>query len=153
MRVPDPTGVLESHGQDPRILVEGSPSDFGGTYYHLYPRRDHPEGYDGVHVQPAEGKWNLDFNRNYPLGWFPGEPPARRRQIPFEQPGKQSSGGFCPSHPNICGGVTYHTSGGCYIYPPGTKPEKQADSRDMRMFKEIGAMATEGDRLRLLQHL
>lgn len=142
MRVPDPTGVWKAMDKDPRILVKRSPSDFGGTYYHLYPEGI-IEGYDGVHVQPAEGKWNLDFNRNYPLGWFPENRQPGAGKYPLSNPENKAVVDFVLSHPNICGGVTYHTSGGCYIYPPGTKPEKQADSRDMRMFKEIGAMATE----------
>ncbi len=67
-RVPDP--VSGSHGQDPRILVKRSPSDFGGTYYHLYPkgssrrvrRRPCPAG---------RGKMELGFQPELPIGLVP----------------------------------------------------------------------------------
>ncbi len=142
MRVKDANGVWKPMDKDPRILVKRSPSDFGGTYYNLYPEGE-ILGYDGLHIQPGEGKWNLDFNRNYPLGWFPESRQPGAGAYPLSNPENKAVAEFVLSHPNICCGVTFHTSGGCYIYPPGTKPEAQADSRDMRMFKEIGAMATE----------
>ncbi len=59
---------------------------------------------------------------------------------------------FVLSHPNICGGVTYHTLAAATSILRGPN-RRNRPTRDMRMFKEIGAMATEGDRLRLLQHL
>ena len=142
MRVKDVNGVWKPMEKDPRILVKRSPSDFGGTYYNLYPEGE-ILNYDGLHIQPGEGKWNLDFNRNYPLGWYPESRQPGAGKYPLSNPENKAVVDFVLSHPNICCGVTFHTSGGCYIYPPGTKPEKQADKRDMTMFKEIGAMATE----------
>ncbi len=142
MRIESPNGVWKESPRDKRIMTKRAPSDFGGTYYNVY-----PEGYivdfDGVNIQPAEGKWNLDFNRNYPLGWFPEVRQPGAGKYPLSNPENKAVADFVLSHPNICCGVTYHTSGGCYIYPPGTKHEKDADARDMRMFREIGAMATE----------
>ena len=142
MRIESPNGVWKESPRDKRIMTKRAPSDFGGTYYNVY-----PEGYivdfDGVNIQPAEGKWNLDFNRNYPLGWFPEVRQPGAGKYPLSNSENKAVADFVLSHPNICCGVTYHTSGGCYIYPPGTKHEKDADARDMRMFREIGAMATE----------
>lgn len=142
MRIESPNGVWKVSERDERIMTKRSPSDFGGKYYNVY-----PEGYivdfDGVNIQPAEGKWNLDFNRNYPLGWFPEVRQPGAGKYPLSNPETKAVADFVLAHPNICCGVTYHTSGGCYIYPPGTKPEKDGDPRDMRMFREIGAMATE----------
>jgi len=142
MRVETPNGVWKEASYDHRIMTKRMPSDFGGKYYNVY-----PEGfivdYDGINIQPAEGKWNLDFNRNYPLGWFPENRQPGAGKYPLSNPENKAVADFVIDHPNICCGVTYHTSGGCYIYPPGTMPEKNADPRDMRMYKEIGAMATE----------
>ena len=142
MRIESADGVWKESAKDPRIMVKRSPADFGGKYYNIY-----PEGYivdfDGVHIQPAEGKWNLDFNRNYPLGWFPENRQPGAGKYPLSNPENKAVADFVLAHPNICSAVTYHTSGGCYIYPPGTMPEKNADPRDMKMFREIGAMATE----------
>ncbi|MBR5520505.1 MAG: hypothetical protein IKU54_00765 [Oscillospiraceae bacterium] len=142
MRVETPNGVWKESAKDPRIMVKRMPADFGGKYYNVYPE-GYIEDYDGVHIFPAEVKWGLDFNRNYPLGWFPENRQPGAGKYPLSNPENKAVADFVIGHPNICSAVTYHTSGGCYIYPPGTMPEKNADPRDMRMFREIGEMATE----------
>ncbi len=142
MRVETPNGVWKPSDKDPRVMVKRSPSEFGGKYYNVYPE-GYIEDYDGVNIYPAEVKWGLDFNRNYPLGWFPENRQPGAGKYPLSNPENKAVADFVIAHPNICSAVTYHTSGGCYIYPPGTMPEKNADPRDMRMFREIGAMATE----------
>ena len=142
MRIQSADGVWKEHKDDPRVMVKRSPSDFGGKYYNVYPE-GYIEDYDGVNIYPAEVKWGLDFNRNYPLGWFPENRQPGAGKYPLSNPENKAVADFVIDHPNICSAVTYHTSGGCYIYPPGTMPEKNADPRDMRMFREIGAMATE----------
>ena len=142
MRIATPNGVWKEHEKDPRVMVKRAPSKFGGTYYNIYPE-GYIEDFDGVNIYPAEVKWGLDFNRNYPLGWFPENRQPGAGKYPLSNPENKAVADFVLAHPNICSAVTYHTSGGCYIYPPGTMPEKNADPRDMRMFREIGAMATE----------
>ncbi len=142
MRIETPAGVWKPSPKDPRIMVKRQPADFGGKYYNVYPEGE-IVGYDGVNILPAEVKWGLDFNRNYPLGWFPENRQPGAGKYPLSNPENKAVADFVIDHPNICCGVTYHTSGGCYIYPPGTMPEKMADPRDMKMYKEIGAMATE----------
>ncbi len=142
MRVKSKNGAWKVSSLDKRLMVKRSPSDFGGEYYNIY-----PEGfivnYDGINVYLAENKWGLDFNRNYPFGWAPEARQPGAGDYPLSNPENKAVADFVISHPNICCGITYHTTGGCYIYPPGTKPEKEADARDMKMFREIGAMATE----------
>lgn len=142
MRVPSVNGVWKESKTDSRIMTKRSPSDFGGKYYNIY-----PEGmivdYDGINIRLAKSKWGLDFNRNYPVEWFPESRQPGAGKYPLSNPENKAVADFVLAHENICGAVTYHTSGGCYIYPPGTKPSEQADQRDMRMFQEIGAMATE----------
>ena len=142
MRIESPNGVWKPSPKDSRIMIKRMPSDFGDKYYNVYPE-GLIEGFDGVNIQEAEGKWGLDFNRNYPLGWFPENRQPGAGKYPLSNPENKAVADFVIAHPNICSAVTYHTSGGCYIYPPGTMPEKNADQRDMRMFKEIGEMATE----------
>lgn len=141
MRIKSDCGAWKPMDKDPRVMVKRSPADFGGTYYNVYPEGE-IVGYDGVHIQPAEGKWNLDFNRNYPLGWFPEARQPGAGDYPLCNPENKAVADFVLAHKNICSGVTYHTSGGCYIYPPGTTSEKNAIARDMKLFREIGAMAT-----------
>ncbi len=142
MRVKSSQGAWKESKFDSRLMVKRMPADFGGEYYNVY-----PEGfiinYDGINVFPAENKWGLDFNRNYPFGWAPQARQPGAGDYPLSNIENKAVADFILSHKNICSGVTYHTTGGCYIYPPGTKSEKDADARDMRMFREIGEMATE----------
>ncbi len=142
MRIESPTGAWKPSAKDPRLMTKRLPSDFGGKYYNCYPE-GYIVGYDGLNIFEGEEKWGLDFNRNYPLGWFPEVRQPGAGKYPLSNPENKAVADFVLSHPNICCAVTYHTSGGCYIYPPGTMPEKNGDPRDMRMFKEIGRMATE----------
>jgi len=142
MRIECADGAWKTMPKDPRVMIKRQPADFGGTYYNVYPE-GYIEDFDGVHIQPAEGKWNRDFNRNYPFGWFPENRQPGAGEYPLCNPENKAVVDFVLSHPNICSGVTFHTSGGCYIYPPGTKPSKDAFAKDMKMFQEIGAMATE----------
>ncbi len=142
MRVPSPTGAWKPLDKDPRIMTKRQPGDFGGTYYNVYPE-GHIVDYDGMNIEMAPNKWGLDFNRNYPLGWFPEHRQPGAGDYPLSNPENKAIVEFVLAHPNICSGVTFHTSGGCYIFPPGTMPSDRADARDMKMFKEIGKMATE----------
>ncbi len=144
MRVKSDTGAWKAMAEDERIMIKRSPSDIvgSGTFYNVY-----PEGfivdYDGVNVYLAEEKWGLDFNRNFPFGWFPEARQPGAGKYPLSNIETKAVADFVINHPNICAGITFHTSGGCYIYPPGIKPEKDADARDMKMFREIGKMVTE----------
>lgn len=142
MRLESPAGAWKECPEDPRVMMRRSPSDRTGKFYELYFEGD-IEDYDGVHVFPAENKWGLDFNRNYPFGWFPEARQPGAGKYPLSNPEIKAVADFVLAHPNICAAVSYHTSGGMYIYPPGTKHEKDAEPRDMRMFRELGAMATQ----------
>jgi hypothetical protein len=48
---------------------------------------------------------------------------------------------FILSHNNVCAVLTMHTSGGALLHHPGTHSENNADEADMKMYKEIGALA------------
>ncbi len=142
MRVPSPYGVWKVSEKDERVMVKRSPSDIGGTYYNVYPEGD-IEDYNGLTITMAPNKWGLDFNRNYPLGWFPEVRQPGAGNYPLSNPENKAVVEFVLSHPNIGSAVTHHTTGGIIIYPPGTKPEKDAAKRDMKMFREVGKMGTE----------
>lgn len=142
MRIETPSGTWKACPEDSRVMMRRSPSDVEGKFYDLYAEGD-IQDFDGVNIFPAEDKWALDFNRNYPYGWFPEARQPGAGKYPLSNPEIKAVADFVIAHPNICAAVSYHTSGGMYIYPPGTKHEKDAEARDMRMFRELGAMATQ----------
>ena len=123
-------------------MILRQPDDHDGVYYNVYPEGDIVD-YDGVNIQIAPDKWGLDFNRNYPFGWFSEVRQPGAGAYPLSNPENKALADFVIAHKNIVCGATNHTCGGIIIYPPGTKPEKQADQFDMKLYHEIGLMGTE----------
>ena len=142
MRVPSPQGAWKVSELDSRLMVKRSPDEKGGQYYHVF-QEGYIVDYDGLDIKVGENKWGRDFNRNYPNCWFPEYRQPGAGNYPLENPENKMVADFIINHPNIGSAVTNHTSGGVFVYPPGTKPEKEAAQRDISMFKAIGKMATE----------
>lgn len=141
MRVKDPNGLWRKDPNNDLLMIRRSPDMMDGEFYQIY-----SEGMvagEQKDLAPARPLWGLDFNRNYPFGWFTENRQPGAGPYPLSNPENKAVVDFVIAHPNICAGVTHHTSGGIILYPPGTKSAKTAPSKDMRFFKEIGAMATE----------
>ena len=122
-------------------MKKRTPDDMDGEFYHVYTEGMIQGDIDPLF--PAKPLWGLDFNRNYPFGWFSENRQSGAGNYPLSNPENKAVVDFVISHQNICGVATHHTSGGIILYPPGTKPEKTAPRKDIKFFKEIGAMATE----------
>jgi len=142
MRVISPLGNWKADPEDDRRMLKRLPDEEGGTYYSIY-QEGLINDYDGHAFEQAPAYWGLDFNRNYPIEWglhhkVPGAGP-----YPLSEPETRAIADFVINHPNIGGVSTLHTTGGVILRPPSIKPEKDSDKADMRIFKEIGAMATE----------
>lgn len=142
MRVKTPYGTWKESADDPRLMVKRAPDDVAGTYYNIYTEGD-IEDYDGLNIQLATNKWGLDFNRNYPYGWFPEVRQPGAGPYPLSNPENKALVDFVLAHPNIGSADTMHTTGGVIVYPPGTKPEAEGEKRDMAMYRAVGAMATQ----------
>lgn len=141
MRFKAPDGVWVLDDKNPIQMKKRTPDMMDGEFYHVY-----TEGMiqgDVDPLFPAKPFWGLDFNRNYPFGWFTENRQPGAGPYPLSNAENKAVVDFVIAHPNICGVATHHTSGGIILYPPGTRPEKSAPRKDMKFFKEIGAMATE----------
>lgn len=141
MRFKAPDGVWVLDDTNPVKLKKRTPDMMDGEFYHVY-TEGMIEG-DIDPLFPAKPLWGLDFNRNYPFGWFTENRQPGAGPYPLSNPENKAVVDFVIAHPNICGVATHHTSGGIILYPPGTRPEKSAPKKDMKFFREIGAMATE----------
>ncbi len=142
MRVKTPYGAWKKQNGDAFIMTKRLPDDQDGEFYNIY-----TEGtivnYDGVHIKVGTEKWGLDFNRNYPFGWFIESRQPGAGKYPLSNPENRAVADFVIAHKNIGSVLTMHTTGGVLVYPPGTMPSKEASQEDMRMYKEIGEMATQ----------
>jgi murein tripeptide amidase MpaA len=141
MRIPSTLGTWKPSDSDPRILSKRQPGESGGTYYLVFPEGELPE-YDQTDIVTAPDKWGLDFNRNYPYCWTPESKQAGAGFYPLSNAECKAVADFVLSHPNIALALTLHSSAGAILYPPGTKASCEAPKRDMRMFREMGAVAT-----------
>ncbi|MCL2188790.1 MAG: M14 family metallopeptidase [Defluviitaleaceae bacterium] len=142
MRVATPLGNWKEDPADSRRMLKRLPDEEGGTYYAIYQEGLIHE-FDGHTFEQAPTHWGLDFNRNYPEVWALHHKMPGAGNYPLSEPETRALANFVISHPNIGGVSTLHTTGGVIIRPPSIKPEKDSDKGDMRIFKEIGAMATE----------
>jgi len=141
MRLEDPHGAWKPHPEEPRLLIKREPDDLPGKrYYRLL-----PEGriinYDGLIIDLPPKVEGLDLNRNFPVNWQPNEHGAG--PYPTSEPEVRAVVQFIVDHPNITGGITFHTFSGVHLRPLSSGPDKDMPAQDLRTFKAIGAKAKE----------
>ena len=141
MRVPDPNGAWKAHPDEPRLLVRRDPAETGGTYYRLLPE-GRLENYDGVTFEMAKNKEGLDLNRNFPAHWRQEGEQVGAGNFPGSEPEVYNLVKFITSHPNITGGMTFHTYSGVLLRPYGTQADDTFPAEDLWTFQAIGKKGT-----------
>lgn len=140
MRIPSSYGAWKE--VDGQMVLRG-PSDTEGTFYEVYPEGflEEYEGDENLHTRKPD--WGIDLNRNFPLGWFPDARQPGAGDYPLSQTETKAIVDFVLTHPNIGGAAIGHTSGGLFLYPPGTRPSETASKSDITAFKAIAQMGQE----------
>jgi len=141
MRIKTPTGAWKV-ADGPLGLTRRAPDDREGEFFDVY-LEGSVENYDGITVSEGKAVWGLDFNRNYPFGWFAEHRQSGAGKYPLSEPETKAVVDFVVDTPNIGAVLTLHTYGGVLLYPPGTFPSKKASQMDMLFYKEIGKMCEE----------
>ena len=137
MRIPTPYGVWKKDKDDSSIMAKRDPGDADGEFYDIYVEGNF-EAFDGdENLKEKKEDWSLDFNRNYPYGWFPENRQAGAGKYPLSNPETKAMADWVIEHPNIGGVSTNHTSGGIILYPPGTRPSTAVSEKDINQFIEI----------------
>ncbi|MBX3114240.1 MAG: hypothetical protein KF836_06710 [Fimbriimonadaceae bacterium] len=142
MRVPDPSGRWVVAEEEPRLMRKRKPGETGVPTYRLLPEGTF-HNYDGLSMRPRKIKEGLDLNRNFPAGWRPESEQYGAGPFPTSEPEVHAAVNFITSHPNICGGITYHTFSGVILRIPGRCPEDDLPPEDVWTLKELGAKGTE----------
>lgn len=143
MRIPTPYGVWKKDKDDSSIMAKRDPGDADGEFYDIYVEGNF-EAFDGdENLKEKKEDWSLDFNRNYPYGWFPENRQAGAGKYPLSNPETKAMADWVIEHPNIGGVSTNHTSGGIILYPPGTRPSTAVSEKDINQFIEIANMGKE----------
>jgi murein tripeptide amidase MpaA len=142
MRIPDPNGPWKSYSEDPRLLIRREPTETEGEYYRLLPE-GRVEDYDGalVHIQP--NKERLDLNRNFPLNWRQEYEQKGAGPYPTSEPEIHAVARFIADHPNITGGVAFHTWSGVLLRPYGDQKDEALPAEDLWTYEKIGQQGTE----------
>ena len=141
MRIKNKHGAWKKDVLNENLMVEREPDDIDGEFYDVFVEGI-MDNYYGVNLYQKKAEWGLDFNRNYPYGWYNEVRQSGAGYYPLSNPENKAVVDFVLKHPNIGAVLTMHTSGGVLLYPPGTKHEKDGDPTDMKIYKTIGKMAT-----------
>ena len=142
MRLPDPNGAWKICPEEPRLLVRREPEESGGQYYRLL-REGRVKDYDGVTYGIQADKEGLDLNRNFPINWRQENEQSGAGPFPASEPEVHTIVDFITSHPNITGGVAFHTMSGVLLRPYGDQPDESLPAEDLWTYEKIGHKGTE----------
>ncbi len=143
MRVKSDYGAWKKDSEDPSFMKPRDPSDTEGEFYDIYPEGVLEEYEGSENLKVRKDPWGLDFNRNFPYGWYPEPRQDGAGDYPLSNPETRAIVDFVLAHPNIGGAALGHTSGGIILYPPGTKPSADVPHSDIEILKTIAQMGKE----------
>jgi murein tripeptide amidase MpaA len=142
MRIPDPSGAWKVCPEEPRLLVRRGPVETGGQYYRLL-AEGLIEDYDGVTIRIRPKKERLDLNRNFPMNWRQENEQKGAGPYPTSEPEVRNIAHFVADHPNITGGVAFHTYSGVLLRPYDDREDKAFPAEDLWTYEKIGQQGTE----------
>ena len=143
MRIPDPNGNWKKHPDEPRLMVRRDPDETGGEYYRILPEGRFDEPFDPAILTLQPQKEGLDLNRNFPSNWRQEHEQGGAGPYPTSEPEVRAIVDFIAKHPNITGGVTFHTWSGVLLRPYSHQPDDAFPAEDLWTYQKIGAKGTE----------
>ncbi len=141
MRIRDDNGNWKCHPDEPRLMVAREPTEVGGTYYRILPE-GRVRGYDGFMLKVNRNREGLDLNRNFPAGWRQEFEQLGAGPYPASEPEVRAIVHFISHHPNITGGVCFHTWSGVLLRPFGSRPDEDMPAEDLWVYKAQGDKGT-----------
>ena len=142
MRIPDANGPWKISERDARLMVRRDPVETGGRYFRLLPE-GLLEHWDGVRLSLQERREQLDLNRNYPAHWRQEHEQHGAGPYPVSEPEVRAAVQFITSHPNITGGVAFHTYSGVLLRPYSHRADDTLVPEDLWTYQKLGAKGTE----------
>jgi murein tripeptide amidase MpaA len=143
MRIPDPNGNWKKHPDEPRLMIRRDPDEVGGEYYRILPEGRFDEPFDPAILTIQPKKEGLDLNRNFPSNWRQEHEQSGAGTYPTSEPEVRAIVDFIAKHPNITGGVTFHTWSGVLLRPYSHQPDDAFPAEDLWTYQKIGAKGTE----------
>lgn len=143
MRLRDPNGNWKPHPDEPRLMIRREPDERGGTYYRILPEGRFEEPFDPAILTLQPRKEGLDLNRNFPAHWRQEYEQHGAGPYPTSEPEVCAIVDFIVKHPNITGGITFHTWSGVLLRPYSHQPDDAFPAEDLWTYQKIGAKGTE----------
>lgn len=144
MRIPDPNGAWKLSEKDPRLMVRREPTEHGGTYYRMLPEGTlEDDAWDGVTLKIQPHKERLDLNRNFPEHWRQEFEQKGAGPYPTSENEVRALVHFIAKHPNITGGVAFHTYSGVLLRPYDDREDEAFPVEDLWTYETIGEKGTE----------
>jgi murein tripeptide amidase MpaA len=143
MRIPDPNGNWKKHPDEPRLMIRRDPDEVGGEYYRILPEGRFDKPFDPAILTIQPKKEGLDLNRNFPSNWRQEHEQSGAGPYPTSEPEVRAIVDFIAKHPNITGGVTFHTWSGVLLRPYSHQPDDAFPAEDLWTYQKIGAKGTE----------
>lgn len=143
MRIPDPNGNWKKHPDEPRLMIRRDPDEVGGEYYRILPEGRFDEPFDPAILTIQPKKEGLDLNRNFPAHWRQEYEQQGAGPYPTSEPEVRAIVDFIAKHPNITGGVTFHTWSGVLLRPYSHQSDDAFPAEDLWTYQKIGAKGTE----------
>lgn len=141
MRIADANGNWKCHSGEPRLMVAREPTEVGGTYYRILPE-GRVRDYDGFALKVNRDREGLDLNRNFPAGWRQEFEQMGAGPYPTSEPEVRSVVHFITHHPNITGGVSFHTWSGVLLRPFSGRSDDEMAAEDLWVYKAQGEKGT-----------
>jgi murein tripeptide amidase MpaA len=141
MRIPDPDGAWKVSDRDPRLLVPREPTETGGRYFRLFPE-GRIEDYDGCLIPLKPVREGLDLNRNFPAQWRNEAQQPGAGPYPVSEPEARAVVQFISDHPNICGGVAFHSYSGVLLRPLSYRDDAELPAEDLWVYRTLGDKGT-----------
>lgn len=143
MRIPDPNGNWKPHPEEPRLMIRREPDEVGGQYYRILPEGRFEEPFDPAILTLQPRKEGLDLNRNFPAHWRQEYEQHGAGPYPTSEPEVRAIVDFIVRHPNVTGGITFHTWSGVLLRPYSHQPDEAFPAEDLWTYKKIGDKGTE----------
>ena len=107
-------------------MVEGPIKDYDGVTYRMQPKKE-----------------RLDLNRNFPESWRQEFKQRGAGPYPASESEVHTLVDYIAKHPNITGGIAFHTYSGVLLRPYDDRADDEFPVEDLWTFKKIGEKGTE----------